>query len=128
MQKSTTIKVLRASCHASALVSWSVVSIGLPIAVLLLNDDPFVKDSAKEAINFQITMIILTAIAGALFVSVLGIPLALLMFAYIGIASLIFPIIAIVSVCADPEKTYRYPLTVRLIKPSMPDRIATTSL
>ena len=119
-------KLLRASCHASALISWSIVTIGLPIAVLLLTDDPLVKDSAKEAINFQITMIILTCIASALFVSVLGIPLAVVMFCYIGIVSLVLPIIAIVSVCADPERTYRYPLTIRLVKPTLPERIGTT--
>lgn len=126
MQESTKKRLLRASCHASALVSWSVVTIGLPIAVLLLNDDPLVKDSAKEAINFQITMIILAAIAGGLFFTVVGIPLAILMFAYIGLASLVLPIVAIVSVCADPDRTYRYPLTLRLIKPTVPDRIASS--
>lgn len=126
MQETTKRKILRASCHASALVSWSMVAIGLPIAVLLLSDDPMVKDSAKEAINFQITMIVLTWISVGLFFTVLGIPLALVIFAYVGIASLILPIVAIVSVCSDPERTYRYPLIIRLIKPSLPDRIATT--
>ena len=124
MQESTKIKLLRASCHASALASWSVIVIGLPIAVLLMNNDPLVRDSAKEAINFQISMIIITAIAGALFFSVIGIPLAFLLWGYVGLASLILPIIAIISVCADPDKTYRYPFTIRLIKPSEPDRIS----
>lgn len=123
MQEITKTKLLRASCHASALFSWSVIFVGLPIAVLFISDDPLIRDSAKEAINFQISMIILTIIATVLFFTVIGIPLAVLMYAYVGIASLVLPIIAIVSVCADPDKVYRYPLTVRLIKPSIPEKI-----
>lgn len=127
MEESTKRKVLRASSHASALFSWSVIVIGAPIAILLLSEDPLVKDSAKEAINFQITMIILTAISTALFFTIIGAPLAFLGWGYVGLASLILPIIAIVSVLADSDKPYRYPLTWRLIKSSIPDQISTTT-
>lgn len=126
MQEITKVKLLRASSHASALFSWSVIFIGVPIAILLISNDPLVRDSAKEAINFQISMIIITCIAVGLLFTVIGIPVAILMFIYVAVASLVLPIIAIVSVCADPEKAYRYPLTIRLIKPTLPEKICTT--
>jgi uncharacterized Tic20 family protein len=126
MQEITKTKLLRAACHASALASWSVITVGVPIAALLMSNDPLVRDSAKESINFQISMILITIIGVALLFTVIGIPLGILVLAYVGLASLVLPIIAIVSVCADPEKSYRYPLTIRLLKPTLPEKICTS--
>ncbi len=118
MEEMTKRKVLRAACHASALASWSVIVVGVPVAVLLLSDDPLVRDSAKEAINFSISIILITCIAVGLIFTIIGLPLSILLFIYVALATIILPIVAIVSVCADPDKTYRYPFTIRLIKPA----------
>ena len=123
MNEITKRKLLRASCHASALVSWSVVVIGLPIAVLLLTEDQLAKDSAKEALNFQLNMILLTFTGGILWHTFIGIPLAVILFAYVGIVSLVCPLLAIISVCSSPEKAYRYPLTFRFVNKEEPPKI-----
>lgn len=121
-QRDTTVdeltkrKLLRASCHAAALTSWSVVTIGVPIALLIFSRDQLVCDSAKEAINFSINLFVWTTLAGVLFFTIIGVPLAFLIWGVAGLAALILPIIAIVSVCVDPARAYRYPGIVRLIK------------
>lgn len=123
MEEITKRKLLRSACHASALASWSVLVIGVPIAILMFNDDPLVKDSAKEALNFSISIIIWALLSLGICFTVIGIPLGVLMLIILGLASTILPIIAIVSVCADPKKTYRYPFTFRLINPGDPKEI-----
>jgi uncharacterized Tic20 family protein len=46
-------KLLSALAHSSIFFSGLIVSIGIPIAILLVSDDPVVKDNAREAINFH---------------------------------------------------------------------------
>ncbi len=58
-------------------------------------------------------------VAGAICFTVIGIPLGILMFIILGLASTILPIVAIASVVADPTRSYRYPFTIRLIKPTL---------
>lgn len=88
-----------------------------PLIVWLVKRDslPFAADQAKEALNFNITMLIaafglfmLTFITfgiGAL----LTVPLALILF----VAWLVFTIIAAIN--ANNGTRYRYPLTLRLV-------------
>ncbi len=118
MDELKTRKLLRALCHAAALTSLSVVTIGVPIATLFLSDDPLVIDSAKEAINFSITVFLWASLAGVLWYTIIGIPLALVIAGVSGLFTVILPIIAIVSVCSDSKKPYRYPLTLRILKSS----------
>lgn len=118
MKERTKRKLLRAACHAAALTSWTLVVLGVPIAVLIISDDTLVCDSAKEAINFAVSLVILPMIATALCWTIIGAPLGFLMFGLIALCAAIMPIIAIVSVCADPDKPFRYPFTIRLLKTS----------
>jgi uncharacterized Tic20 family protein len=46
-------KILSALSHGSIFFSLLGVSIGIPIAVLFVSDDPVVKENAKEALNFH---------------------------------------------------------------------------
>lgn len=116
MEEQQKRKLLRALCHAGALTSWTGVAVGIPIAILFISDDQLVLDSAKEAINFSITLFLWAAAAGVLWFTIIGIPLALLIGGITGLAAVILPIIAIVSVCTNPVQPYRYPFTVRLLK------------
>jgi uncharacterized Tic20 family protein len=59
-------KLLSALCHGSIFFSSLVVSVAIPIAVLLVSDDPVVKESAKEAINFHINVWVYGVIVGVL--------------------------------------------------------------
>jgi uncharacterized Tic20 family protein len=82
---------------------------------LLLSDDELVRDSAKEALNFSISMYIWVAIFVGLLFTLIGIPAAIAGFIIYGIISTVFPLIAIVSVCVNPNSYFRYPFTFRLI-------------
>jgi len=43
-------KLLSALCHGAIFFSTTIVSVGLPIAILFVSDDPVVKENAKESI------------------------------------------------------------------------------
>lgn len=111
--------------HLSALTG--VVTGGLgnflgPLIVWQMKKDtlPFAADQAKEALNFNITLLIVGVafgVIGAIFTAItlglgaiLVVPLALAL----GVAWLIFTIMAAMK--ANDGVAYRYPLTIRLIK------------
>jgi uncharacterized Tic20 family protein len=122
-------KLLRSACHGAALASWSLVILGVPIAALLISDDELVRDSAKEAINFSVSMYLWTAICVGLLFTLIGIPAAIAGFIIFGFVQIVFPVIGIVSVCADPNRRFRYPFTIRFLPvESAPVQLTTTEL
>lgn len=104
-------KLLSGLCHAAIFFSATLVTIGIPIAILLVSDDPVVKDNAKESLNFHINLYIYGAIAGILIWVLIGFPLLVLL----GIISWVMPILAIVKIFGDPDQPYRYPFIFRLL-------------
>ena len=59
-------KLLSTLSHGSIFFSTAIVSIGIPVAVLFVSDDPVVKENAKEAINFHLNVWLYGAILGGL--------------------------------------------------------------
>lgn len=102
-------------CHLSAIAGYVIAGIGFilgPLIIWLVKKDeyPFVNDQGKEALNFQISMLIY---------SIISVPLCLigigfLLLAAIGITQLVLIIMA--SIAANNGTAYRYPLTIRLVK------------
>lgn len=84
----------------------------VPLVVWLTQKDtkPWVADEAKEALNFQITVLIGYVVGSALMLILVGI---VIVFAVL-IANLILCIIA--GLKANTGESYRYPMTLRLIK------------
>lgn len=82
---------------------------GLLVWLLMKDDRPFVGEQAREALNFQITVLIGYLAAWVLAFVLVG--LALLPLIYVG--NLLMCIIAAVKVSAGEE--YRYPFALRLI-------------
>jgi uncharacterized Tic20 family protein len=80
-----------------------------PLIIYLIKKDEssFVSAHAKESLNFQITLAIVSII---LFISIIGI---LLLWA-IGIIDVILVVVATIK--ASEGKLYRYPFSIRLIK------------
>jgi uncharacterized Tic20 family protein len=91
--------------HVLCLVVWLFA----PLIIYLVKKDEsaFVAAHAKESLNFQITIALVTIL---LFVTIVGILLLWL----VGIISLILVIVATIK--ASESKLYRYPFTIRLIK------------
>ena len=84
----------------------------LIIWLMLRGRGAFVDDQAKESLNFQIAATIAAAVLGVVSVITLGIGAVL--YLPLGIAFLVFVIIA--SVRSSQGIRYRYPLTLRLIR------------
>ncbi len=108
--------------HLSALIGGIVTTgwgcfIG-PLVIWMVKKDtmPFVDDQAKEALNFNITVGIIFLALLLMSIMTLGVGLLLAIPAWIivGIAWLVFTIIAAIK--ANEGVAYRYPLTLRLIK------------
>ncbi|MEP6584105.1 MAG: DUF4870 domain-containing protein [Ginsengibacter sp.] len=80
-----------------------------PLVIYLLKKDEsaFIREHAKESLNFQITIFILIIV---LIITLIGI---LLLWA-VGIVALVFVIMATVK--ASEGKLYKYPFSLRLIK------------
>jgi len=96
-----------------------------PLIVWMLKraDHPFVDHHAKEALNFQITALIVIAASALLavpvvIVGVLTVGLALIPIAFLALAAVIawfaLPIVAAIK-AADGEG-YRYPFTIRVVQ------------
>jgi len=96
-------------CHLTGLVGF----IG-PLVVWLIKkeESPFVDEQGKEALNFQLTMLIYGIVAGLLSLVCIGIILAIAL----SITALILLIIA--GIKANDGHHYRYPpyLIIRFIK------------
>jgi hypothetical protein len=82
---------------------------GLLVWALKKDDSAYIGDQAKEALNFQITVLIAQFIAGILAMILIG-------FIFIGIIwllNIVFCILAAIS--TSKGETYRYPFCLRLI-------------
>ena len=102
-------------CHLSALVGLLGNGLGFlvgPLVVWLLKkeDDSFIDDHGKEAVNFQITMFIALFVSGILVLVVIG----LAMLVVVGIMMIVFPILG--AVRANEGEPYRYPFSIRFIQ------------
>lgn len=110
MEKFAQRKLLSALCHGAIFLSSSFVSIGIPIAVFLISDDPVVKQNAKESLNFHINLYIAAIVCVLLAFAFIGIPLLFVLL----IVSFIMPIVAIVRVIDDENVPFRYPFIFHL--------------
>jgi uncharacterized protein len=82
-----------------------------PLIIWLMKKDKskFVDDQGKEALNFQITLVIGYLIGGALACFTFGISLIA-----VWVVSIVFCIMA--GMAANRGELYRYPFAIRLIK------------
>jgi uncharacterized Tic20 family protein len=81
----------------------------LIVWLLKKDDSPYIADQAREALNFQITVLIAQVISSILIVILIG----FVLMGIIWLANIIFCIIA--AVAASKGEYYRYPFTLRLI-------------
>lgn len=100
--------------HLSALVGF-LIPLGSVLGPLIIwqvkkNEFAFVDDQGKEALNFQITVLIAVLACLVLSVVIIG----FLLLPVVGIAALVLTIMG--GIKANNGETYRYPFTLRLIK------------
>lgn len=102
-------------CHLSTFAKYLAIPFGNIVGPLILwlikkDQHPFVDDQGKEAMNFQILITVLYAVAFVLSFVLIG----LLLLVPIGLLDLIFTVVAAVK--ANEGVAYRYPVSLRLIR------------
>jgi len=85
-----------------------------PLIIWLLKKDqyPFVEEQGKEALNFQITMLIYGVVSGLLWVVCIGAFLT----AAVAIVDIVLIILATIKANDGVHYRYPYPLIIRFIK------------
>ena len=110
------------ACHLAALLGLVLPSFGAllgPLAVWLLKkaDDPRIDASGREALNFQLSILIYSWVLGVIGVITLFILVGFLFLgaaALVGLFGLVMAIVAAVK-ASNGEDHYRYPFTIRLL-------------
>ena len=100
-------------CHLASLAGAFCPPFHL-IATLIIwlsnrDQSEFVNQQGKEALNFQITMLILYVMSAFLVIFLIGIPLLIVLY----LLNIILPIVAIIRVNEGVE--YRYPFRFKII-------------
>ncbi len=109
------VRPLAALCHASALLGVFIYFPGHVIPPLIVwlctrNDAPELDAHGKEALNFQISMLIYNAVAAVFCLILIG----FVFLAVLWVLNAVFVIIAAIQ--ASDGKFYRYPMTIRFIQ------------
>lgn len=101
-------------CHLSAFLGFIIPfgNILGPLVIWLIKkkDYPFVDDQGKEALNFQISMLIAFVISAVLMLIAIG----FLLMVAVAIYTIVMIIIAAIK--ANEGVAYRYPYALRLVK------------
>ena len=100
-------KILAIVSHLGIFLGFPILA---PLLVFLLSNDLIVKNQAKEALVFQIGLIIIGFIGSLSVILLIGIPILIIL----GIITVVFPIIASVKFCQ--EGYYSYPITGSFLK------------
>ncbi len=106
------------------LASAAIFGFGAPLLVWLFkrDDDPYIEHHSKEALNFQLTVLVVILLGfvlaiPALVVGVLTLGIGLVVIAALGlvaaVACVVLPIIGAVK--ASNGEGYRYPFTIRFV-------------
>ena len=90
-------------------LSYFVFAIFGPLIIWLVKRDSssFVEEQAKEALNFQLSIVLIGMLCG---ITIILLPVTILL----GIAGIVFSVMA--GVKAYEGEDYRYPYTIRMIK------------
>jgi hypothetical protein len=102
-------------CHASALVGFLVPAAGHILAPLIVwlvkrGDSPSVDEHGKESLNFQLSMLIYSIIAGILCLVLIG----FVLLPILHVVNVVLVVLA--SLRASEGELYRYPITIRFLK------------
>jgi hypothetical protein len=104
-------------CHLGGLAGLVPIipafgSIIVPLVIWQIkkNEFPFVDEQGKEAVNFQISMLIYSIICIPLVFICIGV----ILLVAIGIIDIVFSLIAAIK--ANNGEHYRYPICIRFIK------------
>lgn len=109
-------QVLAVISHLGGLVPISFLPIIIPLVIWIFFGDKgdFINRQSKEALNFQLSLVIYSFGCWILFVTVIGIPVAAI--AVIVFIAVNFVCSIVAAVKTSKGQPYRYPMNLRLIR------------
>ena len=112
-------KLFSLLCHGSIFLGSLLFTSLIPLAVLLLFDDPIIKQTAKETLNYHFNIWLYGAISAGLIafftVLIITIPLTWIIGGALALFTLVPPIFGILATLNNPNEPYRYPFIWRLL-------------
>jgi uncharacterized protein len=112
-------KLFSLLCHGSIFLGSLLFTSLIPLAVLLIFDDPIIKATAKETLNYHFNIWLYGAISAGLIafftVLIITIPLTWLIGGILALFTLVPPIFGILATLNNPNEPYRYPFIWRLL-------------
>lgn len=112
-------KLFSLLCHGSIFLGSLLFTSLIPLAVLLIFDDPIIKATAKETLNYHFNIWLYGAISAGLIafftVLIITIPLTWLIGGALALFTLVPPIFGILATLNNPNEPYRYPFIWRLL-------------
>ncbi len=112
-------KLFSLLCHGSIFLGSLLFTSLIPLVILLLFDDPVIKATAKETLNYHFNIWLYGAIAAGLIafftVLIITIPLTWLIGGALALFTLVPPIFGILATLNNPNEPYRYPFIWRLL-------------
>jgi uncharacterized Tic20 family protein len=106
--------------HLSAFAgAWLALAFVGPLVVYLIkqDDDPFVRDQAAEALNFNLSILLYSFVGGIVLVLLILLLVGLLLIPLVIAAAIAWIVLVIVAAQrANRGEAYRYPLTIRFVK------------
>jgi len=106
-------------CHLAGLafllpIAPVIGSVIGPLIIWLIKKDqfPFVDEQGKEALNFQITMLIYGVVAGLLILACIG----MILLPAVAVVDIVLVVIAAIKANDGFHYRYPYPLIIRFIK------------
>ena len=100
-------KLLSGAAHLGTFVGLPIL---IPLIVMLLSGDEFVKTQAKEALAFQLSMAVIAAVGWILFIILIGIPILIL----VAVLLIVLPITAVIKIADNVD--YSYPITGNFVR------------
>jgi uncharacterized Tic20 family protein len=113
-------KLLSSLCHGAIFFSTTLFSIGVPIIINIISDDPVVKSNAKESMNFHLNV--------WFWATLIGVPLGIISFITFGLGGILFfpvvalgfaihwglTILALLHCFSQPDEPFSYPFIFRV--------------
>ena len=110
-------KLLSAVSHGSLFLSPLMLSIGIPVTLLFISEDPVVRGNAKESINYHLNLWIyqgIFAFVSFFWFTIILLPAIWLFGGFVFVMTWIMPILAILSCFKLTSKAYQYPFIFRI--------------
>jgi uncharacterized protein len=106
-------------CHGSIFLGSLLITSAIPFAILLLFDDPVIKATAKETLNYHFNIWLYGAITAGLVTFFTALFITIPLASLIGLAFFLFhmvpPLFGILATLNNPNEPYRYPFIWRLL-------------